>query len=184
MESVHSVPGCPCVRSRYLTPASPAIRPLADVYANVPSVWSWINSTVFALTGGYLNEPFTPKTGNGEACSRLCTDTLTPCIWLGQWGSKQTSRPSGAGQGWDWCSITRPCPLPWHLFRCSEQPGPANQRLQRQAVPFIQGSAEHEANQISAATEGEQQGWAGRQLLLLLCMHWKLWLCPAKHTAL
>lgn len=36
----------------------------ASVYANIPSVWHWINSTVFALTGNYLNEPFKPKTGS------------------------------------------------------------------------------------------------------------------------
>jgi hypothetical protein len=36
----------------------------ANVYANIPSVWHWINSTVYALTGQYLNQPFNPKTGS------------------------------------------------------------------------------------------------------------------------
>ena len=47
----------------------PSAPTAAGVYANIPSVWHWINSTVFALTGNYLNEPFKPKTGSGEAPS-------------------------------------------------------------------------------------------------------------------
>ena len=53
------------------TPSLASLRLPADVYANIPSVWPWINSTLFALTGNYLNEPFKPTTGSGEAAQLL-----------------------------------------------------------------------------------------------------------------
>ena len=72
----------PCVR----LPSAPTA---AGVYANIPSVWRWINSTVFALTGNYLNEPFKPKTGSGEAPSGC---------WLSSEARGRVARLVGGGE--------------------------------------------------------------------------------------